>query len=97
MRVTVLACRTKPNTVGKDRFEPVKVGSPDIHVLVDHNSSQVLAHALPHDTSLAMMNFESLSIGNGRNVGGKAQDASFEIFITGKSKIICVACIDDSG
>src|SRR5438034_10621663 len=79
MALAILALGAEANTVGEGCFEAIKVSPHDIHMLVQYHTRQVLPHALAHDSRLAIVHIESFLEQNGRNMGGKSLNISFEI------------------
>src|SRR5437016_6118213 len=59
MKLAILSSGAVADAIGQDGLETVKIGARDIHVLIRHNSSQMLAHAPPHDACLAVIHRKS--------------------------------------
>jgi len=59
LAAAVLALRTKPRTIGQCRFEQIEIPPPDIHMPIDDQAGEVLAHSLAHDSGLAVIYRES--------------------------------------
>ena len=79
--------------VGKDRLQEVEIGAPDVDVVVDHKSRQVLPHALTHDARFTVIDAEVLFAEYGGDVSGEPLGAPFERFAAGDSEIVRVTCI----
>jgi hypothetical protein len=57
--LAILPLRTLPDTVGQHSLQPIKVAPHYICLLVGHQAGEMLAHSLPHDSSLTMMHNEA--------------------------------------
>jgi hypothetical protein len=55
----VLALGAKPRTIGQCCFEQIEIPPPDIHMPIDDQAGEVLAHSLAHDSGLAVIYSES--------------------------------------
>ena len=82
MSVPVLALGSLVDAVGKRRFEPVEIRAAHIHSIVGDQSGELLANALAHDASLAMVDRETFLGENGRGVNRKALDRTFKFVAT---------------
>lgn len=77
----VLTFGTQASAVVERGFEPIEIGTHDVHAMVCDQSNQALADALAHDARLAVVDVESFFHQDGRGVGGKSFYAAFKFFI----------------
>ena len=68
----VLTVRALSDAVGEDGFEAVVVGATYIGVMVDDEARELLAHCLPHNAGLAMVNMKPFIVRDGGYMRGEA-------------------------
>ena len=90
-------CSVQANAVGEDRLQPVKIGSPDTRMLIDHQARQVLPYALPHDARLAMIHPEPFFMQDRGHMRGEPLHTALKIFTARKRKIVGVPRIAARG
>lgn len=90
MGFAVLAFWSVVNTVIQGSLETVKVCADNIEVLVGNETGEVLAHSLPHDAGLAMVDIEALLEENGRYLRCETLDARRKLCASGKRQIVGV-------
>ena len=60
MSIAILALGTQPHAVGERGFEPIEVGSHNVHVLVGDKTDEMLADTLSHNARFAIVHDEAL-------------------------------------
>lgn len=88
MSMAILALGTQPNAVGECGFEPIEVGSHNVHVLIGDKTDEMLADALSHDARFAIVHREALFDQDGGNVCREPFYAPCECFAARKCEIV---------
>ena len=92
----VLAHRTQPDTVRQSCLQEVEVVAAHIQPLVDYQTGEMLADALPHEAGLVVVDAEALFGQDDGGMGGEAQSAAGKLFVAGKGEVVGVAGIVDA-
>ena len=79
---TVLALRPMPGAVGQDRFQLVIDRTADVESVVHHDATQLLAHALSHESAFLKMDVEAFLSGDYGHYNLETTGGSFELFVT---------------
>ena len=72
MNLAVLGSGAVAEAIGQGGLETIKIGARDVHALIRHNPSQMLAHTLPHDACLAVIHRKSFLQQDGSHVDREA-------------------------
>ena len=90
VRFTILTIRSVPDAICKNRLQAVKIIAHNIEFFVDNNSRQILAHPLPHEACLAVMNVEPLFQKNGSSLRCKALNTALESFVSRERQVVSI-------
>ena len=92
-----LACRAVAAAIHQDRFQAIEVGAAHIDATIDDDTSQVLSHAVSHDSCFAVMHDESLFSNRRRNVDHESLNTSGKIGVAGKRQVVSVTGVVPAG
>src|SRR5579859_7468361 len=93
----VLRSRAVPNAIGQDCLDLIELGTADVGADVDHDARQLLPDGPAHEPGFTRSYLKAFLQRDSAHLDVKSLNAARKRFVTGKRKVVGVACVSCPG